>query len=207
MLRSDERQSADRKREIIESVGRTAREIFPAAKTTGLFVLLTHLIDSLLRDQLVSFSVAGAAIVAMMFMAFRRPWFAIVALIPNIMPIMVLLGAMGLLGVPVNIGTAMIASVSVGLTIDSSIHYFTSYRQARNAGRSVEESLRETGRHVGVALVFATVALSAGFSVLAVSNFVPLIFFGVLVSLAMLGGLLGNLLLLPALVPRKDGSG
>ena len=65
-------------------------------------------------------------------------------------------------------------------------------------------ALEATGRHVGVALVFATLALSVGFSVLAMSHFVPLIYFGVLVSLAMIGGLLGNLLLLPAFIPWVD---
>ena len=204
LLRSRERQSAESKREIIETVQATARAEFPEANTTGLFVLLTYLIESLLRDQAVSFSIAGGALLVMMVVAFRRPTLALVALVPNVLPILLLLGGMGLIGIPVNIGTAMIASVSIGLTIDSSIHYLTGYRTARSAGMSVAAALDETGRNVGVALVFATVALCAGFSVLSASHFVPLIYFGVLVSLAMLGGLLGNLLLLPALVPWVD---
>ncbi|MGC1276062.1 MAG: MMPL family transporter, partial [Planctomycetaceae bacterium] len=204
VLRARERQSAETKKAIIDQVASTAKREFSEANATGLFVLLTYLIDSLLGDQIVSFSVAGAALLVMMQIAFRRPLLALVALVPNVLPILLLLGGMGLAGVPVNIGTAMIASVSIGLTIDSSIHYLSAYRAARDAGRTVAEALDETGRHVGVALVFATLALSAGFSVLAVSHFVPLIYFGVLVSLAMLGGLLGNLLLLPALVPWVD---
>ncbi|MBA3316003.1 MAG: MMPL family transporter [Planctomycetaceae bacterium] len=207
VLRAMERQSAESKRAIIEKVQATAREEFPEAKTTGLFVLLTYLIESLLRDQVVSFSLAGSALFVMMFVAFRRPWLALVALVPNVLPILLLLGGMGLAGVPVNIGTAMIASVSVGLTIDSSIHYLSGYRSARERGRSVAEALDETGRRVGVAIVFATLALSVGFSVLAASHFVPLIYFGVLVSLAMIGGLLGNLLLLPAFIPWVDRDG
>lgn len=201
VLRSEERQPSDRKRRIIESTQTLSREVFPEARTTGLFVLLTYLIDSLLRDQLVSFSLAGSALLGMIWIAFGRIWFAIVALLPNVLPILVLLGAMGLLGIPINIGTAMIASVSIGLTIDSSVHYFASYTRAREAGASVIEALRDTGRNVGVAIVFATLALSVGFSVLSISHFVPLIYFGLLVSLAMLGGLLGNLLLLPGLIP------
>ena len=204
VLRAYERRPAETKRAILERVEAVARETFPEAKVTGLYVLLTYLIESLLRDQLTSFALAGGAILAMMLVALRRVGLALVAVVPNVLPIVLLLGGMGLLGVPVNIGTAMIASVSIGLTIDSSIHYLSAYRAARRRGRSVAEALDETGRHVGVALVFATAALSAGFSVLAVSHFVPLIYFGVLVSLAMLGGLLGNLLLLPALVPWVD---
>lgn len=207
VLRSMERQKAESKRTIIEQVEATARKEFPEAKTTGLFVLLTYLIESLLRDQTISFSIAGTTIFVMMFIAFRSMGLALVALLPNVLPILLLLGGMGLVGVPVNIGTAMIASVSVGLTIDSSIHYLAGYRAARADGASVADALEATGRRVGVALVFATVALSAGFSVLALSHFVPLIYFGVLVSLAMIGGLLGNLLLLPAFVPWVDRDG
>lgn len=204
VLRSRERQEAESKRVIIETVESVARESFPEAKTAGLFVLLTYLIESLLRDQMLSFSIAGSALLVMMVLAFRRPLISLVALVPNVLPILVLLGGMGLAGVPVNIGTAMIASVSIGLTIDSSIHYLSGYLRARREGLSVNESLDETGRQVGVAIVFATLALSAGFSVLAISHFIPLIYFGVLVSLAMLGGLLGNLILLPAMVPWVD---
>ncbi len=204
VLRAYERQGAEAKRAIIERVAAVAQKTFPQAKATGLFVLLTYVIESLLRDQTVSFSIAAVALLVMMAAAFRRPLLAVVAVVPNVLPIIVLLGTMGWLGVPVNIGTAMIASVSLGLTIDSSIHYLSSYRRDRDAGLSVSAALGRSGRHVGVALVFATLALSVGFSVLTLSHFVPLIYFGVLVSLAMLGGLLGNLLLLPALVPWVD---
>jgi predicted RND superfamily exporter protein len=204
VLRSMERQSAQSKRAIIEGVQSVAEKQFPKSRTTGLFVLLTYLIESLLRDQVVSFSIAGSAIFVMMLIALRRVGLALVAIVPNVLPIVVLLGGMGLAGIPVNIGTAMIASVSVGLTIDSSIHYLFAYRKARDRGLSVVGALHTTGRQVGVALVFATLALSVGFSVLAASHFVPLIYFGVLVSLAMIGGLLGNLLLLPAFIPWVD---
>src|SRR5690606_3633623 len=83
VLRSEERQTADSKQRIIESTQAAAQEIFPEARATGLFVLLTYLIDSLLRDQLVSFSIAGSALLGMIWLAFGRIWFAIVALLPN----------------------------------------------------------------------------------------------------------------------------
>ena len=101
----------------------------------------------------------------------------------------------------------MIASVSMGLTVDSSIHYLAGYRDARQRGLTFSAALKETHQGVGLALVFANVALVAGFSVLTLSHFIPLVYFGVLVSVAMLGGLLGNLILLPLLlriVDRKD---
>jgi len=101
---------------------------------------------------------------------------------------------------PINIATAMIASVSLGLTVDSSIHYISGYRRALRRGCSVEAALCETQSNVGRALVLANLALIAGFSVLTLSHFIPLVYFGILVSVAMFGGLVGNLVLLPLLL-------
>jgi len=168
--------------------------------TTGLFVLLTHLIESLLQDQWVSLSLAAAGIALAMALAFRSVVWGLLSLLPNLFPIVIVIGVMGWLDYPINIATAMIASVSMGLTVDSSIHYLAAFRRSRAAGESVRESLRQTQRDVGRALIFANLALVAGFCVLTLSEFVPLIYFGVLVSVAMLGGVVGNLFLLPLLI-------
>jgi hypothetical protein len=205
ILRARERQASHAKLQLMADVERTAEERFPQAKATGTFVLLAHLIESLLRDQLVSFAIAAAGIVAMMTVAFRSLRIGIASLVPNLFPIVLVIGGMGWIGLPVNIGTAMIASVSMGLTVDSSIHYLAGYRRARNDGRSTSEALRTTNQSVGLALVFANVALVVGFTVLTLSHFVPLIYFGILVSLAMLGGLSGNLILLPLMLRWLDG--
>ena len=88
----------------------------------------------------------------------------------------------------------------MGLSVDSSIHYVTFFRRARLAGSSSREAVIEVQQSVGRAVVFSTLALIVGFSVLCVSHFVPTIYFGVLVSLSMLGGLFGNLVLLPLML-------
>jgi predicted RND superfamily exporter protein len=135
-----------------------------------------------------------------MTIAFRSVPLGLLLLIPNLFPIVVVIGTMGWIGLPVNIATAMIASVSLGLTIDSSIHYVSGYRLARAEGKSFVEAIKSTHQGVGLALVFANLALVAGFTVLTLSHFIPLVYFGVLVSVAMLGGLIGNLVLLPLLL-------
>jgi predicted RND superfamily exporter protein len=203
MLRASERQSSHEKRRIIEQVERIAAEEFPGAEVTGFFVLLTHLIDSIIQDQWWTFAVATAAIFLMMAYVFRSLRLALVSLVPNVLPIMMVMGAMGWLadfGFKINMGSAMIAAVSIGMSIDSSIHYVLSFLRARKAGRSVSEALAQTQQSVGLAASFATLALTAGFGVLATSQFVPTIYFGALVSLAIFGGLLGNLLMLPILL-------
>ena len=205
VLRAREQERSDSKRQLIEAVGRIACDEFPAAHTTGLFVLFTGLIESLLRDQYVSLGLATVGICSMMALAFRSIRIGFVSLIPNLFPIVLVVGMMGWIGLPLNIATAMIASVSIGLTVDSSIHYISGYRRARQSGLAVLDALHVTHISVGRALVFANLALVLGFSVLTLSHFIPMIYFGILVSVAMLGGLTGNLVLLPLLLLWVEG--
>jgi predicted RND superfamily exporter protein len=204
IFRAKERQPSADKLQLIEDVEQLARAEFLEADATGLYVLLAFLIDSLLRDQLVSFALAAVGISLMMTVAFRSVRIGLISLIPNLFPIVLVIGTMGWIGLPINIATAMIASVSMGLTVDSSIHYISGYRRARKRGNDVTQALRETHRGVGRALVFANIALIVGFSVLTLSHFIPLIYFGILVSVAMFGGLMGNLFLLPMLLRWID---
>lgn len=205
MLRAKERQPSEDKLRTIKQVHEIVAKEFGEAKTTGLFVLLTFLIESLLSDQIVSFFLAAVGITAMMSIAFRSLKIGLICLVPNVFPIVIVIGLMGWSGVPINIATAMIASVSMGLTVDSSVHYISGYRRARARGLDFHAALRETHQDVGRALVFANIALVLGFTVLTLSHFIPLVYFGVLVSVAMLGGLAGNLVLLPLLLRWVDG--
>jgi uncharacterized protein len=200
VVRALEQQPAETKLDLIHRAETIAQQTFPEAKATGLYVLLAHLIQSLLADQLVSFSIAAVGIALMMSIAFRSLPIGLMSLIPNVFPILLVIGMMGWLGVPINIGTAMIASVSMGLTVDSTIHYLARYRTSREQGLDHFAALRATHASVGRAVIFASAALILGFTVLTLSHFIPLIYFGVLVSAAMAGGLLGSLILLPLLL-------
>jgi len=242
VLRGLERQTSDRKLELIASVHQVATRSFAEASvvpgevagedvasddtanasepavsnaapsresdapddvsTTGIFVLLTFLIESLLRDQMVSFVIAAVGIGSMMAIAFRSVMIGFISMIPNLFPIVLVIGSMGWIGLPINIATAMIASVSMGLTVDSSVHYLSAWQRARRNGATVDEAIQQTQTSVGRALVYANVALVTGFSVLTLSHFIPLVYFGMLVSAAMLGGLAGNLFLLPLLLRK-----
>lgn len=200
MLRARERQPSEQKQRLIEEVRAIAREEFPEAEVTGFFVLLTRLIESMIRDQWVTFGLASAAIWLMVLAAFRDPRLATIALVPNAMPILAIMGLMGWLQLRINMGAAMIASVSMGLAVDSSFHYLSAYLRERRAGRSLNAALDAVHQSVGRAMVFSTLALVVGFGALTLSHFVPTIYFGVLVGLTMIGGLIGNLVVLPLLL-------
>lgn len=206
VLRSREQQRSENKLAMIKRVREMAEAEFTLVGTTeeppsatGMFVLLTFVIQSLLGDQLVSFAWAALGISLMMTLAFRSATLGLLSLVPNVFPIVLVIGTMGWIGTPVNIGTAMIASVSMGLTVDSTIHYISAFHRAVET-QSIDMAIQSTHQSVGRALVFAHIALIAGFLVLTLSDFIPLVYFGVLLSLSMLGGLIGDLVMLPVLL-------
>ena len=94
----------------------------------------------------------------------------------------------------------MLASVSMGLAVDFSIHYLYRFQHELRAGKSFSDAIRDAHGSVGLAMVLANIALVAGFSTLVISAFMPTVHFGLLVSVAMLGGLAGNLTALPLLL-------
>ncbi len=206
MLRARERQPSAQKNVLISQVREVCAKHFgEEARVTGFFVLLTNLIDSMIRDQWVSFLIATSSIWLMMVVAFRSVPLAVIAMIPNALPIMVVSGLMGWLDVRINMGAAMIAAVSMGLAVDSSIHYIYEFLDARRDGLGVYAAIDRVHQSAGRAMVFSTLSLVVGFSALVFSQFVPLIYFGVLMGLSMIGGMLGNLILLPLLLRLWSG--
>lgn len=206
VLRARERQPAEKKEALIREVERRAAAAFPAddpkqrPRATGLFVLLTFIVESLLGDQWACFVWGAVGIIAMMTIAYRSLRIGLISLFPNLLPIALVIGAMGWLDLPINIGTAMISSVSMGLTVDASIFYISSFRRMQARGMDFSQALRATQHDIGRALIYSNAALVLGFLVLTLSHFVPLIYFGLLVSVAILGGLAGNLVMLPLLM-------
>lgn len=166
----------------------------------GYFILLTRLVEHVVADQWIAFIMATLGIGLAMIIALRNVRLALVGLVPAILPNLVVLGCLGWSGTPVNLGAAMIAAVSMGLGVDSSLHYLVRYQSARKSGRSTVESLQIAQGDTGLAVVMATLALVLGFGSMALSNFLPTVAFGTLAAWTMFGGLIGNLCVLPALV-------
>jgi hypothetical protein len=211
VLRSRERQPAQIKERLIRQVEELAERRFPAdapadrPRATGLFVLLTFIVESLLGDQWACFGWGAVGIIGMMTVAYRSLRIGLISLVPNLLPIVFVIGTMGWLGLPINIGTAMISSVSMGLTVDASIFYISSFRRMQESGMTFFDALHATQHEIGRALIYSNAALILGFLVLTLSHFIPLVYFGFLVSVAILGGLVGNLILLPLLIRATGG--
>lgn len=213
MLRSHERAGAQAKSDLVQAVQSSVSEFTarpawqalfastpPPAEVAGYHVMLGKLVASILSDQWKCFLLATLGILVVMTLATRSLKLALIAIVPNALPVLLVLGTMGWLGLPINMGAAMIAAVSLGLSVDSSIHYLLHYRRALVGQSRPLKALVSAQENVGLAVLLSTVALVAGFISLATSEFIPTVVFGTLASLTMLGGLLGNLVVLPLLI-------
>lgn len=213
MLRSKERSDSVQKTELIAQVREVVErysKLFSAetpgsdpsqsGEVTGYYVLLTRLVEHAVSDQWLAFAIATIGIGVALSVALGSMRFALIGLIPVVIPSFLVLGAMGWLGVRMNLGAAMIAAVSMGLGVDSSLHTLHRYRSERSMGRSVKEALQASQGQTGMAVMMSTIALVIGFGSMAFSAFLPTVAFGTLAAWTMLGGLVGNLVLLPALV-------
>ncbi|NMC21577.1 MAG: MMPL family transporter [Thermogutta sp.] len=213
MLRSQERLSTAAKRKIIADVRRICREEFPKGfegdptrepVVGGYYVLLTRLVASVLEDQGKSLSLAILGVFVTMLIVSRSVVTALASLLANLLPVAAVLGALGWLGVPANIGSAMMAAVALGLSVDGTIHYLFVRDAALRSGRTYGEALRAAQSVVGPAAVLATLALTAGFATMILSELIPTVHFGLLLSLTMLGGMLSNLYVLPWMLALSD---
>ena len=218
MLRSREQAEAAQKEELISEVRKMVEKAVRSdqwgtgqnkiATVSGYYVLLSQLVSSVVADQWRCFAVATIGIWIAMSIALRSPWFASLTLLPNALPSLCILGWMGWTGTPVNLGAAMIAAVSMGLSVDSSLHYLIRYQRERAAGSSLADALSAAQSETGMAILLSTVALVLGFGSLSTSHFLPTVVFGTTASISMVGGLVCNLVVLPALLcvfVRKTG--
>ena len=157
-------------------------------------------IDSLIRDLLTSLGYAFLIIFVTMALLFRDVRLAALAMIPNCLPIVVVLGGMGWAGQHLETLSAMVFSIGLGIAVDDTIHYLARYRQEVRAGATPEEAVQRTGARTGRAIIYTSLLLLAGFGVLYTSLFPPNKMFAVLASIVILTALVADLVLLPALL-------
>jgi predicted RND superfamily exporter protein len=178
---------------------------FPAggpveAEATGMFVLYANMLQSLVSSQVSSSALCLVAIWVMLALLFRSPAAGLLALLPNLLPIVLAMGAMGWAGVPLDMATVMVASVSLGIGIDCAIHYLFRYEEELRRDGDVASALERTSGSIGTSILYTSLTSVVGFAVLAFSEFRPNAYFGVLTGLAMVAALFAMLTLLPVLV-------
>ena len=168
--------------------------------TTGSLTLMMKLIDHMSWTQLKSFSFALLIITIMLMFTLGSIQAGLISMLPNLLPAFFTFGTMGLLGIPLDTDTLIIAPLIIGIAVDDTIHFVAHYREAWFRYGDSDRALRETIKEVGQAVTFTTLILGVGFSMLAFSDYLGLAKTGIFGSLAIFVALSSDLLLLPALV-------
>jgi predicted RND superfamily exporter protein len=129
----------------------------------------------------------------------------ITSMLPNVFPIVIIFGAMGHLGVFVDIGAMMTASVAMGVAVDDTIHFLSWYRQSLYQGKDRRSAIKAAYSKVATAMTQTTMIGGLGLSVFAWSTFTPTQRFGVMMLLLLVAALVGDLIFLPALLAGPLG--
>lgn len=193
-----------KRNELLERVERGIEEEFgfsdEQVNVTGVLVLYNNVLQSLYESQILTLGVVMLVIMLMFLILFRSLAIAMICIIPNAIAAAFVLGIMGWLGIPLDIMTITIAAISVGIGVDNTIHYMHRFRREYPRFGNYRETMFFCHNSIGRAMYFTSMTIVAGFSILALSNFIPTIVFGLLTSLAMLVALVGSLTLLPQLL-------
>ncbi len=169
-------------------------------RLSGLLVLYNNMLQSLFGSQILTLGITVLALSGMFLALFRSLKIALIAIFPNVLPIVFVLGVMGWLNIPLDMMTITIAAISLGISVDDTIHYIHRFKHEFQKDRNYLQTMHRCHGSIGYAMYYTSVIVIIGFSILAMSNFIPSVFFGLLTGLVMLMALLANLTLLPRLL-------
>ncbi|MDH5230316.1 MAG: MMPL family transporter [Gammaproteobacteria bacterium] len=210
-IRVFESDSNLRRQQLIEKINRDLQEQFELApeqiQVSGMVVLYNNLLRSLFESQIMTIGVVFLAIMLMFFVLFRSFKLSVIAIIPNIIAALFVLGIMGWLGIHLDIMTITIAAIVIGIAVDNSIHYIHRFKEEFPVDKDYWAAVTRCHNSIGKAIYYTTVIVALGFSVLAFSSFIPTIYFGLLTGAAMIVALVANMTLLPVLLVKLRALG
>ncbi|MBQ0719793.1 MAG: MMPL family transporter [Gammaproteobacteria bacterium] len=181
---------------LIDEVGLEPEQF----RLSGLMVLYNNMLQSLFHSQIVTLGAVFLGIMLMFVVLFRSLLIAFIAIFPNILAACVVLGVMGWAGIPLDMMTITIASITVGIGVDDTLHYIYRFREEFVKDRDYVATMHRSHESIGIAMYYTSIVIIVGFSILALSNFMPSVYFGFLTGLAMLTALLASQTLLPKLI-------
>ncbi len=171
-----------------------------AFQVTGIGMVISHTSRFLTMGQIKSLLLTLILIFIIMMILFLSFKVGFIAMLPNLFPIIVNFGLMGWLNIPLSMVTSLVASIAIGLAVDDTIHYLVNYNKFFKNNLRKREALKKTIQHVGSPIIFTSLTISLGFSVLLFSSFKPTVIFGLMMIVTMLSALVGDLILLPSLM-------
>jgi predicted RND superfamily exporter protein len=189
--------------ELIRQLDERLAAAFPPdgpveARLTGEGYVNARALTTLIRDLFLSLLTASLVIFSLIALEFRSLRVGLIAALPNLTPLLVTLGYMGLRGYDMNVANVIVFTICLGLADDNTIHFLYRFREELHAGHDVPHAIQQAFHGTGRAIVATSLLLLAGMSVLLFSSFVPTRRFAELTCVTIIGNLLGVLLLLPA---------
>ena len=169
-------------------------------RLSGISVLYNNVLQSLFQSQIVTLGTVFICILIMLLVLFRNFLLAVIGTLPNIFTALFILGAMGSLGIPLDIMTITIAAITIGIGVDYAIHYIHRFKKEINKGESYLSAIKTVQMTVGKALYYTSITITLGFIILVSSNFMPSIYFGLFTSIAMIVSLLATFTIIPLLL-------
>jgi len=169
-------------------------------KLAGVLILFNNLLQSLFKSQILTLGIVMAGITLMFLVLFRNITLSLIGVVPNFMAAFLILGIIGLLGIPLDMMTITIAAITIGIAVDNSIHYIYRFKEEFKKINNYNQTLEKCHDTVGVAILNTSITIVFGFSILVLSNFIPTIYFGVFTGVAMLLAMISVLTLLPKLI-------
>ena len=167
---------------------------------SGLLVLYNNMLQSLFASQISTLGAVLAGVALMLMLLFRSLTLAVLGIVPNLLAAGAVLGAMGLLSIPLDFMTITVAAVTIGIAVDNAIHYIYRFREEFARSGDYTATMHVCHANIGKAVFYTSATIIFGFSILALSNFMPTIYFGLLTGFAMAIALLAALTLLPKLI-------
>lgn len=160
---------------------------------------ISYLSVNMIKGLILAFIVISI-LFGMLFKSFKM---VIIALVPNIIPLIIIAGIMGFAGIDIKVSTSIVFTIAFGIAVDDTIHFLSRYRYELKAGKKNLYALKRTYIGTGKALILTSVILCAGFITMITSSFLSVFYIGLLISLTLLFALLSDMLLLPILLMTK----
>jgi predicted RND superfamily exporter protein len=193
-------------REILDSVARMEKYLAAnfkgeyRAKLTGSTRLFAKMGRILVEGEIRGLGMAIISIFIVITILFRNVWMGLIAMVPNVVPIGITMAVMGFAKIPINVTTAMIPCIALGIAVDDTIHYVSRFKREFNDDGHYVNSMFRTLLSTGKPIIFTSAVLFCGFATLAFSDFSCNAYFGILTSITMASALLGDLIILPVLI-------
>ncbi|HRF91447.1 MAG TPA: MMPL family transporter, partial [Desulfobacter postgatei] len=165
---------------------------------SGLVLQEVNTISALVRGQVLSLTITAVIIILIIFFVLRSFPLGMLSILPNLFPIVLNFGIMGLFNIPLNTATSLISTIAVSIAVDDTIHFLTEFKTHLVWGADIRQAVFNTLQVKGRAIILSSLILAMGFGVMVFSRFVPTMNFGALSAVIMILALLGDTLLLPA---------